>query len=212
MSYDPTAPPIDMPLESAEANATAPPKKHRFRIVLIVLATLLAILCLGGKLKWDRDHEGYPATLNTDNIPGYVRSTLPYPDELRAAKTALNDIGFGSAFASVYEVQGGQPSELLYLFGGTKYTSDPAEALNSYGEGFIEAARASGAQGVALDSVDAGPQGGEMRCGHAKTSDADVSFCIWADHGSLVAAMFLELDANTAHDRMLKIRASIETH
>ena len=187
-----------------------PPRRQGHRTLLIVLAALIALatVCsVCGLLAWRQSTKGYPVTLDTTTIPGYVESTTDVAkdasDQLRAA---AKEIPFDSSFGGAYQELDGGPADLLLLFGGTKYMFSPAGDLREMERGIAAGAEAE----LTFVSVDPGPLGGEMRCGSMTIEGMITSVCAWADRGSLVVGMFIGLRVDEAHERLLRIRAAVE--
>jgi hypothetical protein len=78
------------------------------------------------------------------------------------------------------------PTRTVLLVGGTAFLGSPADELDH-----IFTLLDDAAGGVAgIHEVDPGSLGGVMKCGSADSADGAMSVCGWADHGSLVLALF----------------------
>jgi hypothetical protein len=55
----------------------------------------------------------------------------------------------------------------------------------------------------------AGSLGGVVRCGVGTVEDVDVSFCVWADHGSLGVGMFFDRPASESAPLFVQIRERV---
>lgn len=187
---DPTA-----PEGSGGARQDAAPRSARSRrlLPLIVAGALVLVLAVGGLVGNTvfRPHLSgeHPATLRTPpEVAGLVLATDPLLEDAAVQLSAAlsSEIDFDDVVAAFYH-DPADDQRLVLLAGGTAALRDPDAALD-------DAFRQAGA-GVAItnvEDVDPGPMGGTARCG-ASTVDQDLaaSVCGWADHGSVLVAIFL---------------------
>jgi hypothetical protein len=62
-----------------------------------------------------------------------------------------------------------------------------------------------------MRDVPAGRLGGVMKCGNTSGDGGDFAVCGWADHGSVVMAMFPGRSVDAAGSLLRQIREGIQT-
>ncbi|MFE9652624.1 hypothetical protein [Micromonospora sp. NPDC006431] len=164
------------------------PASRRRRIVLgAALAVGLAGLGALGVGGWrvlaqkatTLDTPAKVAGLTRDDSEG-ARTTADY---LRNGFAA--DIDLDRSFGTVYSDPADAKRAVL-VFGGTTLLWQPERDLDTlFGLMADETGKVSG-----LHEVDAGRLGGVMKCGLTSGDGGDFAVCGWADHGSVVMAMF----------------------
>ncbi|OKI49925.1 hypothetical protein [Micromonospora sp. CB01531] len=164
------------------------PASRRRRIVLgAALAVGLAGLGALGVGGWrvlaqkdtTLDTPAKVAGLTRDDSEG-ARSTADY---LRNGFAA--DIDLDRSFGTVYSDPADAKRAVL-VFGGTTLLWQPERDLDTlFGLMADETGKVGG-----LHEVDAGRLGGVMKCGSTGGDGGDFAVCGWADHGSVVMAMF----------------------
>ncbi|MEU5726063.1 hypothetical protein ABZ783_30145 [Micromonospora sp. NPDC047738] len=164
------------------------PASRRRRIVLgAALAVGLAGLGALGVGGWrvlaqkdtTLDTPAKVAGLTRDDSEG-ARTTADY---LRNGFAA--DIDLDRSFGTVYSDPADAKRAVL-VFGGTTLLWQPERDLDTlFGLMADETGKVSG-----LHEVDAGRLGGVMKCGSTSGDGGDFAVCGWADHGSVVMAMF----------------------
>ncbi|MFD2767793.1 hypothetical protein [Micromonospora eburnea] len=109
-----------------------------------------------------------------------ARSTAEYLRDGFAA-----DIDLDRSFGTVYRDPADTKRAVL-IFGGTTLLWQPERDLDTlFGLMTDETGKVTG-----LREVDAGRLGGVMKCGTTSGDGGDFTVCGWADHGSVVMAMF----------------------
>ncbi|MFE9206173.1 hypothetical protein [Micromonospora sp. NPDC007230] len=164
------------------------PASRRRRIVLgAALAVGLAGLGALGVGGWrvlaqkdtTLDTPAKVAGLTRDDSEG-ARTTADY---LRNGFAA--DIDLDRSFGTVYSDPADAKRAVL-VFGGTTLLWQPERDLDTlFGLMADETGKVS-----RLHEVDAGRLGGVMKCGSTSGDGGDFAVCGWADHGSVVMAMF----------------------
>jgi hypothetical protein len=195
--------------------AGTPKKKFQvWMIVLIVLAVLLVLCAGGGTAIWfavkDDISEAVDATRTRMVAPATLagRPKLTEPELQQAADEMLSEIrstvnNETSAVAAFYGSPAGE--NLVMIAGASGLMSDPKQEL--------DAAVRSLTAGIALrnmTSIDAGPLGGEARCGDGETEGVPLGVCTWADRGSVgLIVMFFSSRAD-AQAEFVTIRGQIQ--
>ncbi|MFI6263953.1 hypothetical protein [Micromonospora sp. NPDC051006] len=199
------------------AGSVQPPprKKSRTgRIILIAVAVVL-VLCLGGTaVAWfglkDEVSEGVEASRTRVEAPATLAGRPKITDpELKSLsdqmvaemkKTAQNET---SAVGAFY----GDPAkqDLVMVIGVSGLMADPKKELDDVVTGL-------GTElGVKeMTPVEAGPLGGEARCGDGKAESAPLGVCVWADKGSVGAVVVFFSSAEKAKADFVTMRGEIE--
>jgi hypothetical protein len=169
---------------------------------------MLACLgCCGGVVAWAKPYyDQYPATaVTTAAVTG-----LKVIDDSAAIQTAerLRDAVESSQldesrFVVVYADQGNRQSRVT-VFGATRFVGDPKKDLDAALGKLTQDLQLNG-----LREVDAGPLGGEQRCGTGKLDGKSIALCAWADHGSLGVALFAGRTVEAGHELLLNIRGAV---
>jgi hypothetical protein len=104
-------------------------------------------------------------------------------------------------FAAVY-TEPETDGENVTLLGAARFVLDPGKDLTS-ALGKLSELTVTGVR-----SADAGPLGGELRCG---TGDGDTVVCGWADHGSIGVATFPGRSTQESEQLLRGLRAAAVT-
>lgn len=194
-----------------EPQAGAGPAGSRRRRRIVVGAAL-AVGLLGvaavGPLGW-RVANQKDATLDTpDQVAGLVRDNSERAREtaeyLRTGFAA--DIDLDSSVGAVYTDPGAAGRSVL-IFGGTALIWQPGQDLDRLFN--LVADEGGSVQG--LRELPAGEMGGVMKCGSTPAEEGDIAVCGWADHGSVVLAMFPGRPVNESAELLRQIRSQIQT-
>ncbi|WP_216592586.1 hypothetical protein [Verrucosispora sioxanthis] len=183
-------------------------------IVLIVLAVLLVLCGGGGAAIWfavkDDVSEAVDASRTRMVAPATVagRPKLTEPELQQAADEMLSDIrstvsNETSAVAAFYGSPTGE--NLVMIAGASGLMSDPKQELDALVQGL--------SAGIALrnmTSVDAGPLGGEARCGDGQTEGVPLGVCTWADRGSVGLIVLFFSSRADAQAEFVAIRGQIQ--
>ncbi|MCW3816860.1 hypothetical protein ONA91_20655 [Micromonospora sp. DR5-3] len=140
------------------------------------------------------------AGLTRDDSEG-ARTTADY---LRNGLAA--DIDLDRSFGTVYSDPADAKRAVL-VFGGTTLLWQPGRDLDTlFGLMADETGKVSG-----LHEVDAGRLGGVMKCGTTGGDGGDFAVCGWADHGSVVMAMFAGRSAADSAVLFRQLREGIQS-
>jgi hypothetical protein len=190
----------------------SPPRPARSRrlLPLIVAGALVLVLAVGALLGNSvfRPHLSgeHPATLSTPpEVAGLVLATDPFLEDAAVQMSAAltSEIDFDDVVAAFYH-DPADDQRLVLLAGGTAALRDPGEALDdAFGQAGVGVAITS------VDDVDPGPMGGTARCGATTMEDLAASVCGWADHGSVLVAIFLNRSVAEGATLLRDIRAEI---
>ncbi|MEE6263626.1 hypothetical protein [Plantactinospora sonchi] len=209
---DQTATPGDDPLDSDGGTGESPAPVGMSRRRRIVLGSVLALTVLGAaglsSVGW-RIAQEKDATLSTPaEVAGLrlddseqARTTADY---LRTGFTA-DIVDAEQSIGAVY-ADPAAPDRSVLLFGGTALVWQPERNLDrlfdlvSEGEGAVNGVR----------DVDAGQLGGVMKCGTSRGEGGDFAICGWADHGSVVMAMFPGRTVDESAGLLRDIRAAVQ--
>ncbi|MEV4722978.1 hypothetical protein [Micromonospora humida] len=219
--YPPPAPQGGFPQQPDGVGATpyaappAPAKKRSVgKIVLIVLAVLL-VLCLGGAaiaafaLK-DDVKEAVDAANTTVSAPatlaGRPQVTEPglkaVADSLvtEMKKSVQNETSTAGAFY-------GDPAkrDLLMIAAASGVMVDPKKELDDAVNGISSQLNVTN-----MAVVDAGPLGGDAKCGDGKSEGVPLGVCIWADRGSVGLIVQYYKSAAELKSEFVTMRGQIE--
>ncbi|GAA2187756.1 hypothetical protein [Micromonospora lupini] len=192
-----------------------PAKKSNVgKIILIVLAVVL-VLCLGGAaITWFavKDEVGdvvdatktrvvAPATLagrakNTD--PQLQKAADQMVTEMKAE--VQNET---SAVGAFY----GDPTkqDLIMIAAVSGVMADPKKELDEAVTGLSSELTVTN-----MAAVEAGPLGGDARCGDGKTDGVPLGVCVWADRGSVGLVVMYFKSAEETKAEFVTIRGQIE--
>ncbi|MEV1287075.1 hypothetical protein [Micromonospora sp. NPDC049679] len=199
------------------APAPVPPKKSNVgKIILIVLA-VLALLCVGGgTLVY------FAAKDEVKDVVDASKTRLVAPETLAGRPKitdpqiqAAADEMVASMKASVPDATStiggfyGDPAkkDMVMIAGASGLIPDPAKELD---DAISELGSSGGLTTSNFTAVDAGPLGGNAKCGDAEASGIKLGVCVWADRGSLGVVGVYFKTAEEAKADFLKIRSEVE--
>ncbi|MEV5209065.1 hypothetical protein AB0K35_16495 [Micromonospora sp. NPDC053740] len=197
------------------AGGPPPAKKSNVgKIVLIVLAVVL-VLCVGGAaIIWfvakGPVNDVLDASKTRVVAPGTLagRPKLTNPELQSAAEQAVAGMKTAagnetSTIAAFY----GDPTkqDLVMIAGVSGLLSDPKKELDAYVDGLSKQLTVD-----TMTAVDAGPLGGEARCGDGKAATVPLGICVWADRGSLGMVVMYFKSADQAKAEFTTIRGQVE--
>ncbi|MGC4869917.1 hypothetical protein ACLQ3B_31240 [Micromonospora sp. DT53] len=197
------------------AGGPPPAKKSNVgKIVLIVLAVVL-VLCIGGvAITWfavkGPVNDALDATKTRVVAPATLagRPKLTNPELQTAADQAVKEMktvaqNETSAVAAFY----GDPTkqDLIMIAGVSALLTDPKKELDAYVDGLSKQLTVA-----KMTTVDAGPLGGEARCGDGKAETVPLGICVWSDRGSLGMVVMYFKSGDQAKAEFTTIRGQIE--
>ncbi|MCW3844079.1 hypothetical protein ONA70_28715 [Micromonospora yasonensis] len=197
------------------APAEPPKKKSSVGKILLIVLAVVVLLCVGGGIAVylgtkDKVTEVVDATKTRVEPPatlaGKPKVTEP---KLQAAAEQMRDQiksdvpGATSTVGAFY----GDPTkgDLIMIAGASGLIADPQKELDDATTGI------SKDMGVAnFKTVDAGPLGGDAKCGDGETSGVKVGVCVWADKGSLGLILVYDKPAAELEKQFVTMRGQIE--
>ncbi|WP_327042997.1 hypothetical protein OG400_14640 [Micromonospora ureilytica] len=192
-----------------------PAKKSNVgKIVLIVLAVVL-VLCVGGvAITWFAVKDDVGAVVDASKTRVVAPATLAgrpkltNPELQTAADQAVNEMKSGaqnqtSTVAAFY----GDPTkrDLVMIAAVSALLTDPKKDLDAYVDGLSKQLTVD-----KMTAVDAGPLGGEARCGDGTAETVPLGICVWADRGSLGMVVMYFKSADQAKAEFTTIRGQVE--
>jgi hypothetical protein len=207
MSYEP----FDVtPRDDRDDDGSGPSGRPRTR--MIVLGSLLAVGLAGvavlGTAAWRISSQRDTSLATPSEVAGLRRDDSPdaqsTAEYLRTALAA--DVDLDETLGAVYTDPAGKNRSVL-LFGGTTLLWTPENDLDT-AIGLVED---SAGPVTGLTAVATGRLGGTMKCGTTTSPDGDIAVCGWADHGSLMIAMFPNRTAAESATLMRGIRDDVQT-
>ncbi|MDZ5447838.1 hypothetical protein U2F26_34930 [Micromonospora sp. 4G57] len=193
--------------ESSPERAGTPSRRRRLVLAVALVAGLAGLGALGAG-GW-RVFQEKDTDLSTPvKVAGLTRD-----DSERARSTAdylrdgfAADIELDKSVGTVYSDPADARRAVL-VFGGTTLLWQPERDLDSlFGLMADETGKVTG-----LREVDAGRLGGVMKCGTTSGDGGDFAVCGWADHGSVVMAMFPGRPVGQAAGLFRQLREGMQT-
>ncbi|KWV32374.1 hypothetical protein [Micromonospora rifamycinica] len=205
---------VGVPQYAGPPPAAPAKKRSTGKIVLIVLAVLL-VLCLGGAaiaafaLK-DDVKEVVDAANTTVSAPATLAGRPQVTDP------ALKAVADGLVTEMKKSVQGetstagafyGDPTkqDLLMIAAASGVMADPKKELDDAVAGITTELNVTNMAGV-----DAGPLGGDARCGDGKSEGVPLGVCVWADKGSVGLIVQYYKSAADLKSEFVTMRGQIE--
>lgn len=200
--------PPSLPAETpVEERGSGSPRRRR-----IVLGAALAVGLLGaagiGTVGWRVASQSNATLATPERVAGLVRD-----DSERARETAeylrigvAADIALDDSFGVVYTDPAAEDRSVM-LFGGTGLLWRPGRDLDR----LLELVAADSGTVAGVHELPAGELGGVMKCGSTPAEEGALTICGWADHGSVVLAMFPGRPVDESAELLREIRATIQT-
>ncbi|WP_091090063.1 hypothetical protein [Micromonospora nigra] len=194
---------------SAEPSTRRAGGSRRRRAILAALAAL-GLLGAGalGSAGWRIAQQKDADIATPDRVAGLVRD-----DSERARNTAdylrsgfAADIELDRSFGTVYRDPADERRSVL-IFGGTTLLWQPERDLDSLFGLMTE----TPGEVTGLREVPAGRLGGFVKCGTTSGEGGDFAVCGWADHGSVVMAMFPGRSVDDSARLLREIRETVQT-
>ncbi|GAB4104657.1 hypothetical protein GCM10028790_36760 [Micromonospora taraxaci] len=180
-------------------------RKIGWAIALVVGLAGAGVLGVGG---WRVAQQKDTQLTSPDRVAGLTRD-----DSERAKSTAdylrsglAANIELDRSFGTVYRDPADDKRSVL-IFGGTTLLWQPERDLDSL---FRLMSDETGSVNDLRESP-AGDLGGVMKCGSTSGEGGDFAVCGWADHGSVVMAMFPGRSVTDAGGLMRNLRSEMQT-
>ncbi|MFI7427622.1 hypothetical protein ACIBPB_11605 [Micromonospora sp. NPDC049836] len=191
------------------ANEPEPGRRSRRRRIALAAVLVVGLAGLGalGVGGWRVLQQKDPRLSTPAEVAGLhrddsdrARSTADYLRDGFAADIEL-DRSFGTVYADPADAK-----RSVLIFGGATLLWQPERDLDSlFGLMADETGKVTG-----LREVDAGRLGGVMKCGTTNGDGGDFAVCGWADHGSVVMAIFPNRSVNDSAALFRRMREAIE--
>ncbi|MEU2616425.1 hypothetical protein ABZ570_33425 [Micromonospora sp. NPDC007271] len=195
--------------------AEPPKKKSSVGKILLIILAVVVVLCVGGGTAI------YFATKGTvkevvdasktrlvepETLGGRPKVTEPQlQSAVEQMKTTIKDSvpGTTSVVGGIY----GDPAkqDLVMIAGASTLLADPKKELDNAVKGL-----GVGLGVKDLKPVDAGPLGGEAKCGDGNAGGVQVGVCLWADRGSLGLVVIYFKSAADLESQFVAMRGEIE--
>ncbi|MEW2382876.1 hypothetical protein AB0873_12445 [Micromonospora sp. NPDC047707] len=202
--------PIRLGAGAPEGTSERRPGRSRRRRVAWLLAAAVGLAGVGafGTAGWRIAQQKDADIASPDRVAGLTRD-----DSERARSTAdylrsgfAADVELERSFGTVYRDPANERRSVL-IFGGTTLLWQPERDLDSLFDLMTdETGRVTG-----LREVPAGRLGGVLKCGTTSGEGGDFAVCGWADHGSVVMAMFPDRSVGEAGNLLRSMREEMQT-
>ncbi|NJP34714.1 hypothetical protein [Micromonospora thermarum] len=202
--------PIRLGAGAPEGSPERRPGRFRRRRVAWLLAAAVGLAGVGalGTAGWRIVQQKDADFTSPDRVAGLTRD-----DSERARSTAdylrsgfAADIELDRSFGTVYRDPADERRSVL-IFGGTTLLWQPERDLDSlFGLMTDETGAVTG-----LRELPAGRFGGVLKCGTTSGEGGDFAVCGWADHGSVVMAMFPDRSVDQAGTLLRDMREAMQT-
>jgi hypothetical protein len=181
-------------------------RKKRRKWPWVLLTMMLACGgCCGGAFLWSKQsYDQYPATAATDAaVAGLTAVDDGSADKIvsRLRGTVDTEQIDEARFSVVYR---DMSKRRVTVFGTTRLVTDPKKALDASMTQLTSQLQLSD-----VHKVDAGPLGGQERCGTGRLDGRSVAVCAWADHGSVGVGLFAGRSVEGSAPTLQEIRAAI---
>jgi hypothetical protein len=181
-----------------------PRKRRKWPWVLLTMA-LLCAGCCGGAFLWSKQiYDQYPASAATDaTVAGLTAVEDDTADQVvNRLRGSIDTEQIDEArFSVVYRDKN---KRRVTVFGTTRLVTDPNKAIDA-----SITQLTSELQLADVHKVDAGPLGGQERCGTGRLDGRSISMCAWADHGSMGVGLFAGRSIESSSPTLQEIRAAI---
>jgi len=188
-----------------------PAKRTGLKIGLSILAAVVA-LCVGGAViavvKNMATPEGYPATLSApDQVAGLTKQTdADLQKNAEELASSLKDQTKATTAVAAYYAKEGDDTHLVAFWGATAKLRNAGAELDAAFKGATESTALSD-----IHAVPVGSLGGQVKCGSGEMQQVPIALCIWADGGSMGAALFFNRTVDESAPLFISIREGV-TH
>ncbi|MFJ8582616.1 hypothetical protein [Micromonospora sp. NPDC093277] len=192
-----------------------PKKKFSVGKILLIILAVVVVLCMGGGTaiyfaRKDTVKEVVDATktrlVEPETLGG--RPKVTEPELLSIAdnvKTQLKGslLGATSSIGGIYGDLAKQ--DMVMIAGATVLQADPKKNLDAFTRGLVATVGK-----LEFKTVDAGPLGGEAKCGDGESNSIQVGVCAWADRGSVGMIVIYFKSAADLQPQFAAMRGEIE--
>jgi hypothetical protein len=179
-------------------------KRRKWPWVLLTMAVVCAGCC-GGSVVWSKQfYDQYPVTVATSAAVAGLTAVEDATAEklVNRLRGAIDTEQIDETrFSIVYR---DQSRRRVTVFGTTRFVTDPKKDLDA---GVTQLTGELQLTGV--HRVDAGPLGGQERCGSGRLDGRATTMCSWADHGSMGVGLFPGRSIEASSPMLQEIRAAI---
>lgn len=199
-------PPSGEPVEEPQAT----PRRRRAR--RIVLGSLLAVGLVGagfvGTAGWSVYRQKDARLETPPEVAGLrLDESAKAQETAEYLRTAIGArIDLEKSIGVVYN-DPADAGRIVLLFGGTTLIWTPGGDLDTLFEVFSDDTGAV----KGLHDVNAGDLGGVMKCGESVAPEGNTTVCGWADHGSVVLALFPGRSQDEAAKLLVEMRGAIQS-
>ncbi|MFE9691179.1 hypothetical protein [Micromonospora sp. NPDC005806] len=197
------------------APAVPPKKKSSVGKILLIVLAVVVVLCVGGGTALyfatkDKVTEVVDATKTRMTAPDTLagRPKVTDPQLQTAAEQMISEMkkDVPDATSTVGAFYGNPEKQDLVMIGGVSgLIADPKKEMADATAGL------STELGVtSFKTADAGPLGGEAKCGDGKADSLPVGVCVWADRGSLGVIVLYFKSAADLQKEFVTMRGQIE--
>ena len=196
----------DLPLGMSDTSPRRPRRGRRIALGVLLALTLAGTGTLayaGWQVATQKD-----ATLRTPDTIGALRldtsedgrATADYLQTALSAEVGGMKTGIGAVYLDA-------DGKNVLFSGGTGLLWAPETQLD---RAFALITDKEGAV-TGIHGVEAGPLGGDMKCGSTRTDDGSLAVCGWADHGSIALALFPNRTEQEAGTLLREIRTNTQS-
>ncbi len=179
--------------------APAPKKKSSALKIVLIVAAVIAVLCVGGIgvavfAAKDTVEKVVDAASITVVEPATLGGREKVTDPTLTSSLSSLDTELGKVPGATGSVSGlygdVQEQDLVMVAAASSITGSPQERFDEFTSGM----NSGGMQLTNLTDTDPGPLGGIAKCGDSNGGGAQMAICVWSDNGSIgmFAMMFKE--------------------
>lgn len=193
-----------------------PPKKSNVTRILLITLAVVVVLCLGGAAVLfftakDKVGEVVEASKTRVVAPATLagRAKATDPTLLQGARQLETELkkSLPEATSTVGAFYG-EPAkkDLVMIAAASGLNADPGKTLDDTVKGM----KTTDVEVGEMKTVDAGPLGGEAKCGDAKAAEVPMGVCVWSDRGSVGMILIYFKTGAQAQTELAAMRGQIE--
>lgn len=186
------------------------PRTSRVKILLAVLGVSVVVASLTlGPTVWRMVSQRSPELTVPPNVGTFTVHTSEVgkqaSSDLITALRAEFDDDLSNTVDAIYLDADQNVNKSVIIAAATVFLFNPEAELGT----FMAIAGGSG-DSSQLTTVEPGPLNGHMKCGESGEGQDLLTYCGWADHGSIAIALFPGRSINEAAKLMVEIRGAIQ--